>query len=434
MSEFGVNNTGKPSEVGQSAYWAQNGASDWSDAANVSVPSAARRGTGVINGEGAVSAWYNWKFSVIFRILDWLSARFIRTFDDFTEAASTVDDGHCFMVSQDSPRVAPWTRIDDDSPEAVACEGICTDGPWLYVLDNGTIHQCNPTNTPASVNSVTEPNTSDTFNSMTCDGRFLYLSYDNGSSSEVYILNLDLTTYFPGIAVGSDTIKCVGNGETFAFYTSTNLCFTYDLSPFALNGSVNHGAQINDIAVDHGLVCIVGNAGTGGAHVRTQNLLTGALVDTFILPSTSGTPVAFSVCADGEFFYVLTSAITDTAGGNYNMIVLNRELEEVARFSAGHSDATRCACDERYVYAVDVNNDFLAIDKTTGRASRADHTGDIFDGHVDCNGESAFCLSTTGEIVRYRRGVLSDMIYRKEDATDPVRSPMWKLANPVNKR
>ncbi len=403
-------------------------------------PAPAKRSSGWVFQDVPPYQTLNWFYRLVAGMVTWLTAWRIRAYSDLESAATViasggVDDGHIFILGRPSGFTAPlsaeWSvaGIAGTDVTSVAC-----DGEFVYYSQGANTYR---TDRATGASNLASYAAGADVNWVFADGGCVQIVTDADGNQEVIGVDRLAMTALGSFPSGNDdnTLHVSSNGLRFIvaegdfdsaqIYNCTGGTF----------GTINHGAQVQRVAVDYEQYFIGGLDAGGGIRMRA---FSGSLSPLW----TSDLPDAVNfadMVSDGDQLFIATEVMS-VGPNDYNIASYDRETGAL-NWIAGAPDATspvnaECLCvDDRWLYVAS-GNSVYQVDKYTGATVRSyDHGAAVTS--LSCDGDAIFIGGAAGtggaRLRRLNRGLGSSM-WIKASGTDINRRPFARLAIPTGER
>lgn len=370
----------------------------------------------------------NWRWYTEYLFLKWLYDVVPGEFSTLAEAIPLVAVPRTFRVHP--PDAGMYVRFAEllnvqGSGGANTVVDVASDGEQIYYAQLTKAYGADPSD--GSKIWAYEYNPSNNVDKIASDGLNVYVG---PNSAQIKLLDPSdgtLNATAPNGTTGT-WADIVANSEWLVSAIG-NVAYFHDQvdSTPVLQGSYDHGAAINALAIDDKYAYLGGTQGTGPYDLRQIKLATQAHVWRVLLP-TSNTPTINCLVADGDSLFVGTDWESLSGGGNATLWCFNA-LNGTLRWTYDTTaPVEHITVDDRFLYITDTFDHPHVFDKRNGQW--LDYTGQI-DLHVyAADGLSMIGTDGANNIMRHSRGGPTRTFMRVR-GDDPTRRPFYNLAIPV---
>jgi len=412
-------------------YWGFDSAAPDTELATITQPGASKRQTGWTAMEKPPRAYFNWFMSRLSRIVFWIMSNQVRRFADIDFAAPFADAhmalGDRFDVYPDGGNLREPLASKVRLSAYGATRNPVTDGPSVYWLDNSGgyyVRSSSVDDLSSNWSKNLDPTTAP--QALCCDGSAVYVGYGAAGAYELWALDPTdgATLYQQTMAVSVGFLSSNGEYLMVGGTTATGTVYRY-LPDLTSSGNNTHGGTIQDMALNHDRVFVVGTWNGSSRDVSAFD--TSDMGNSWAITLGAADPAAATakLACDGQYLYV--AGITD-AGGNTLHKLSCYDGSVVWSVAVGTATPEGLCVDDRYLYLGD--GYLMQVDKVSGALIGKQEVLTI-GGRCSTNGVHVFCeeLGTPGLMVLWCGGPAKT--FQMVDGSDKHRRPFYQLAIPA---
>lgn len=406
-------------------------------------PSEAKKDDGFPFEDIPPASEENWWRKRTGEVANWLEGAHTREFENLSEAIVATSYPETFKIRP------PAGGMNDRGGSVFSVLGgggagppitdSCTDGERYYYIQGTTVYAAN-TLTGATLWQV-NPGTSGAAIAIDCDGANVIVAYPyTVTGNEVFILNpangATIDVINTGASATQAVIDLASNGKYLTilrFATATSAeAEVWDITGtpvmvWLLTAVGGVGTYKGKIVVDDEYAYLVFSD-----EYRKISFGAGAWTGFSSFTYFTGVTDFNCIACDGLRVYIVTDRNALIAGGNANVLCVNRETQAlVYSRDLGAYDIESCCIDENFLYF-----SILVPSILTGAVEKYDCVytfgtfGGIFMKGHGCDGISFFGTDNASSITRNWKGTRSK-VYMRALGTDYNRRPYYNLAVPM---